>query len=146
MDINDEIKKKAQETTGSSLDPETEERIKKLVTPLITSIGAGAVTGIAAAVISKLIVTNVKESDVSGDKNLKPTEAETTVSKSETAASETEGKLSKDGVSAQQGDIKANETEAKASTAEATAAENGAQAVRTKAGASDIEAKALKIT
>lgn len=146
MDINDEIKKKAQETTGSSLDPETEECIKKLVTPLITSIGAGAVTGIAAAVISKLIVTNVKESDVSGDKNLKPTEAETTVSKTETAASETEGKLSKDGVSAQQGDIKANETEAKASTAEATAAENGAQAVRTKAGASDIEAKALKIT
>ena len=146
MDINDEVRKKTQEATGSSLDPETEASIKKLVTPLITSIGAGVVTAIAAAVISKLAVTNIHESDVSGDKNLKPSETETTVSKAETAASETEGKLSKDGVSAQEGDIKANETEAKASTGEATAAENGAQALRTKAGASDIEAKALKIT
>ncbi|MBO4520673.1 MAG: hypothetical protein J5787_05650 [Alphaproteobacteria bacterium] len=136
----------AKDATGSSLDDNTQKKIKDLITPIITSMGAAALTAAAVAVISELVVTNVKEEDVTGDRNLKPTEQDTTVSKSEAAASETEGKLSKDGVSAQDGNIKAAETEAKASTGEATAAESGAQAVRTKAGASDIEVKALKIT
>ena len=136
----------AKDAAGSSLDDNTQNKIKELITPIITSMGAAALTAAAVAVISELVVTNVKEEDVTGDRNVKPTEQDTTVSKTEAAASETEGKLSKDGVSAQDGNIKAAETEAKASTGEATAAESGAQAVRTKAGASDIEVKALKIT
>ena len=149
VDVNAESGKMAKELadkTGISLDDDTQKAIKEIVTPLITSMGAMAITAAAVAVISKLVVTNVKESDLTGDRKVKPTEQETTVSKSEAAASETEGKLSKDGVSAQDGNIKAAETEAKASTGEATAAESGAQAVRTKAGASDIEVKALKMT
>ena len=136
----------AKDAAGSSLDDNTQNKIKELITPIITSMGAAALTAAAVAIVSELVVTNVKEEDVTGDRNLKPTEQDTTVSKSEAAASETEGKLSKDGVSAQDGNIKAAETEAKATTGEATAAESGAQAVRTKAGASDIEVKALKIT
>ena len=131
---------------SQSITPETEKMIQDIVRPVITSVTAAGVVAAAVAVISKLVVTNVEESDLTGDKKMKPTDDDMAVSKVETAASETEGKLSKDGVSAQDGSIKAAETEAKAATGEATAAESGAQALRTKAGASDIEVKALKMT
>lgn len=126
--------------------PETEKSIQDVVRPLIKSFAVTGAVAAASAILAKLLVTNVKESDLTGDKELKPTEDETTISKVETAASETEGKLAKDGVSAQDASVKALETEAKAATGEATAAESGAQALRTKAGASDIEVKALKMT
>ncbi|HAW34405.1 MAG TPA: hypothetical protein DCX19_07295 [Alphaproteobacteria bacterium] len=128
------------------IDENTKQAIQKVVRPLITSAVAFAAVGAVTAAVSKMLVTNVKESGLTGDKEMKPTDDDMTVSKVETAASETEGKLAKDGVAAQDASVKAAETEAKAATGEATAAETGAQALRTKAGASDIEVKALKMT
>ena len=129
-----------------ALSAEEKAEIEKAVMPVITSVTTSLAVGAITEAVKMFAATNIHESDLTGDRNLKPTEQDTTVSKSEAAASETEGKLSKDGVSAQDGNIKAAETEAKASSGEATAAESGAQALRTKAGASDIEVKALKIT
>ncbi|MCQ2914190.1 MAG: hypothetical protein MJ247_03240 [Alphaproteobacteria bacterium] len=129
-----------------ALDEDDKLVIKAVVEPIIDTVGIELLTAAVNAGIKKLSATNVEESDLSGKRDLKPSEQEVTISKTETAASETEGKLSKDGVSAQHGDIEASETTAVAQGAEATALESGAQAVRTKAGASDIEAKALKIT
>lgn len=129
-----------------NISPETEKAIQEVVKPIVMSVGAFALAAAVGAVVSKLVVTNAKESGLTGDKEMKPTEDTMAVSKVETAATETEGQLSKDGVSAQEGSVKAAETEAKAAAGEATAAESGATALRTKAGASDIEAKALKIT
>ena len=126
------------------ISPDTEKAIQEVVRPIVMSAGAFALVAAVGAVISKLVVTNIKESGLTGDKEMKPTEDTMTVSKVETAATETEGQLSKDGVAAQDGSVKAAENEAKAATGEA--AESGATALRTKAGASDIEAKALKIT
>lgn len=149
LDANKEVNKAGEELSkkaGFEMTPDTETAIQTLVAPIVGSVLAASLAAAAVDLIAKLVVTNVKESDVSGDRDLKPTEQKTAVSKSEAAASETEGKLSKDGVSGQDGSIKANETEAKASTGEATAAEAGAQAMRTKAGAADIETKALKMT
>lgn len=126
--------------------PEIEKTIQNAVRPIIVSVAATSLVAVAGAVISKLLVTNVKKSGLTGEKHLMPTEEKTAISKVETAASETEGSLAKDSLAAQDGSIKAAETEAKAATGEATAAESGATALRTKAGASDIEVKALKIT
>lgn len=128
------------------IDAKTQKAIQDIVKPIVTSMAAFAAVGAITSVVSKLLVTNVKESGLTGDTEMKPSEKEVVVNKVETAASETEGKLAKDSVSAQDGSIKASETEAKAVTGEATAAESGAQALRTKAGASDIEVKALKMT
>ncbi|MBR4126297.1 MAG: hypothetical protein IKR09_01805 [Alphaproteobacteria bacterium] len=129
-----------------ALSAEEKAEIEMAVMPAITSVSTSLAVGAITEAVKMLATTNYHQSDLTGDKNMKPTEEKVTVSKSDAAASETEGKLAKDGVSAQDGNIKAAETEAKASSGEATAAESGAQALRTKAGASDIEVKALKIT
>ena len=129
-----------------ALSADEKEEIKDAVTPLITSVATSVTVGAIKEVVKLLTTTNYDQRDLRGKTSLSPTEQNVAVSKSEATGAETEGKLAKDGVSAQDGSIKANETEAKASTGEATAAEAGAQALRTKAGASDIEAKLLKIT
>jgi hypothetical protein len=129
-----------------ALSKESQETIKELVTPIVTSTLSVALVGAAMTILSKVVVTNFKESGLTGDTELKPTDNETTISKAEVAGSEAEGKLAQDKVAGTEGEVKANETEARALTGEATAAESGASALRTKAGASDIETKALKMT
>jgi hypothetical protein len=98
------------------------------------------------AVLSKLLVTDVEENSLTGKKELHPTEDSMAVSKVETAASEKDGKLSQDTVSAQKGDLGASNTDAAALDTEAKAADTGASAARTKAGAADIATKALNMT
>jgi hypothetical protein len=128
------------------VDAKLKDSIIKSVMPVIGSLATAALVSAAGAVLTKLMVTNYKISTLAGDKSMKPTDDEVTISKSETAGAETEGKLAQDKVAGTNGEIKANETEARAMTGEATAAESGASALRTKAGASDIETKALKMT
>ena len=129
-----------------ALDPTTKAAIEAAVTPIATMATTTMLTAALKQGVKMLSTTNYKNSNLTGDTTMKPSEKDVAISKAETAATEAEGKLAKDGLSAQDGNIKANETEAKASTGEATAMEAGAQAMRTKAGASDIEAKLLKIT
>jgi hypothetical protein len=131
---------------NSSLDPGTEAAIKAEVAPLIVSAGITAAVALVAGGIAMLIGTNIKTSDMTGDSEIVPTKDETSISKVDTAASETDGRLSQQEVAGAEGAVKADETEARALTGEATASEAGATAVRTKAGASDIEVKALKMT
>ena len=74
------------------IDENTKQAIQKVVRPLITSAVAFAAVGAVTAAVSKMLVTNVKESGLTGDKEMKPTDDDMTVSKVETAASETEGR------------------------------------------------------
>ena len=119
--------------------------VVKGVAPLIGSALAVAIVGEVLEKLSELVVTNVNESDMSGDKELHPTKEDSSLQKGEANADRNNAALAKDDVNGQKGSVDAAETEAKANTAEATALESGASAVRTKAGASDIETKALKM-
>ena len=130
------------------MDEDTEKIVAdvvKGVAPVIGSALATAVVGEVLEKLSELVVSNVNESDMSGDKEMHPTKDDASIQKGEANADRNNAALAKDEVSAQSGSIDAAETEARASTSEATAAEAGASAVRTKAGASDIETKALKM-
>ena len=129
-----------------ALDEETKDKIKAAVGPLVLSLGTGALFSAAAEIIKALVVTNVKESNLTGDSEMKPTGNDATVNKVETSAKDTDASLAKDEVKAKDGDLSATSTDAKALTTEATAVDSGAAAARTKAGAADIETKALKMT
>jgi len=124
--------------------------IQNLVTsmamPMITSAAMTALVGGAMALISQLVVTNFKESDVTGDKGMHPTTDEANMSKVDAGAQSTDGALMKDKVSGMDGDVAGNKNEAGLMADEASAMDMGATAVRTKAGASDIETKLLKMT
>jgi hypothetical protein len=128
------------------VDKATEDTIKEKIAPILTSFAATAIVAGVGAILAQLLVTNYKSSSLIGDKEIHPTGDEVNISKTDTAASETEGKLAQDKVSAVNGDLAASETGAAVSSGEATAAESGATAARTKAGAADIETKALKMT
>ncbi|MCQ2965479.1 MAG: hypothetical protein MJ250_01910 [Alphaproteobacteria bacterium] len=127
------------------MDDKTKDAFKEMVMPLITGIGTTIAVGAITSALTKYLVTNFEEKDVTGDREVKPTDTETTVNKAEVSGNETEGKLAKDGVNGTEGKIKANETKGIASTAEATAADAGAQALRTKAGAMEVKTKGLEI-
>jgi hypothetical protein len=128
------------------LDRGAKAEILEKVTPILASVAVAGLVGAAVAIISQLTATNYKSSSLIGDKEIHPTEDNVSISKSDTAAAETEGKLAQDKVSAVNGDLAASEVEAAAQSGEATAVESGATAARTKAGAADIETKALKMT
>jgi len=129
-----------------ALDQETQDKIKAAVGPLVLSLGTAALFSAAADIIKSLVVTNVKESNLTGDTEMKPTGNDTTINKVETSAKDTDASLAKDEVKAKSGDLSAMNTDAMVTTGEATALESGATAARTKAGAADIETKALKMT
>jgi hypothetical protein len=121
-------------------------KIQKAVGPLVGSAVAAMAMAAGVALIEKLLVTNVHESNLTGDKELHPTNDEASLSKVETSAKDTDASLAKDEATAKDGDLSAMRTDAAASNGEATALDGGATAARTKAGAADIETKALKMT
>lgn len=129
-----------------ALSEEDKKEIDGAVESSLSSVSTAGVVSALSAGVKVLMALNFQDKNISGNKAMTPSEEEVAINKTEVGASETEGKLSKDGLAAQEGTVKASETEAKAATTDATAAEAGAQAVRTKAGASDIEVKALKMT
>ena len=129
-----------------ALSEEDKKEIENATESSLSSVSTAGVVSALSAGVKVLMALNFQDKNISGNKSMTPSEEEVAVNKTDVGASETEGKLSKDGLAAQEGTVKASETEAKASTTDATAAEAGAQAVRTKAGASDIEVKALKMT
>lgn len=128
------------------LTKEEKEEFAKVAKPMITSMATAALVSAALSGISKLLATNIRKSNLTGNKIISPTEDKTVLSNRETKGDNVDSSLSTDEVSAQQGEIKAAKQEGKASTTEATASEAGATASRAKGGASDIETKALKIT
>jgi hypothetical protein len=128
------------------VDKELTAKIQKAVGPIVGCAAAAMAVGAAMAIISKLLVTNVHESNLTGDTNLQPTKNDTAMSKVEASAKDTDASLAKDEVTAKDGDLSAAKTDAAASNGEATAMDGGATAARTKAGAADIETNALKMT
>ena len=128
-----------------SLSNEQKDGLKEAFAPLIGGVVASAAVIAAATAISKLLVTNVEEKTVTGDKELKPTDSETTVHKSEVSGAETEGKVAKEGVDGTNGKLEANETEGIAATEEATASKTGAKALKTEAGAMQVKTKGMEI-
>ena len=129
-----------------ALSEEDKKEIENATESSLSSVSTAGVVSAISAGAKVLMALNFQDKNISGNKSMTPSEEDVAINKTDVGASETEGKLSKDGLSAQEATVKASETEAKASTTDATAAEAGAQAVRTKAGASDIEVKALKMT
>ncbi|MDR2865196.1 MAG: hypothetical protein LBV68_06290 [Spirochaetaceae bacterium] len=130
----------------AELDKETTQIIIGAVAPLIASAVFAVGVATAEAIIEMVAATNYEDKGLTGNTEIHPTSDQVNISSSDVAASDKEGKLSHDTVSAQSGDIAAAATDADAANAEATAADSGATALRTKAGASDIEVKALKMT
>ena len=128
------------------MDKETQESIEEAVGIIAGSALAMGLVAAASKIVASLVVTDVEEKNLTGTKELHPTQDSTTASKADIAASEKEGKIDQKGVAAQSGEVKASNTDAAAQTGEAKAADSGASALRTKAGASDIETKALKMT
>ncbi|MDR2632720.1 MAG: hypothetical protein LBC51_03740 [Treponema sp.] len=128
------------------IDPVMKDEILSDTGPIIASASTAALVAAVGAIAASFLVINYQNSTMAGDTGVHPTNDDVAVSKVETAASETEGKLAQDTVAGVNGEVKASETEARALTGEATAADSGASALRTKAGASDIETKALKMT
>jgi hypothetical protein len=126
-----------------ALDVETKGVIKELVAPIVGSVLSAALVGAATAVISKLVVTNFKESGLTGEKGVHPTKDDTAISKTEASAKDNEASLAKDGVKAKDGDLSAAQTDAKAATTDAKALDSGASAAQPKAGALDVKTKGL---
>ena len=129
-----------------TLDDDSTKLLKELAAPIVGSVMATAAVAAAVAIITKLVVTNYKRNDLTGDTEMKPTDDDVAISKVESSASGVDAALSKDEVTGVDGDLSAAQTEALALTGEATALESGAAAARTKAGAADIETKGLKMT
>jgi hypothetical protein len=127
-------------------DKKTADMVTGMVTPIIATVGVSALVATATALISKLVVTNFKEKDLTGDKEMHPTKDEVNASKVEADLKDTDAAVGKDEVTAKDGDLSAMRTDAAAGDTEAKALEGGASAARTKAGAADIETKGLKMT
>jgi hypothetical protein len=128
------------------LDQEMKDGIKEEIGPIIGSAVAAGLVAAAGMALLSMSATNYKSSDLTGDKEIHPTQSNTSASKVETSAKDTDASLAKDEATAKDGDLSANRTDAAASSGGATAAESGATAARTKAGAADIETKSLKMT
>jgi hypothetical protein len=126
-----------------ALDKNTSDTIKELVAPIVGSALSAALVGAAVAVISKLVVTNFKDSNLTGDTEMHPTKNDTSINKTETSAKDNEASLAKDGVKAKDGDLSAAQTDAKALTSDAKALDSGASAAKPKAGALDVKTKGL---
>jgi hypothetical protein len=126
-----------------ALDKETSDTIKELVVPIVGSALSVALVGAAMAIISKLVVTNVQQSDLTGDTDMHPTKNDTTINKTEASAKDNDASLAKDGVKAKDGDLSAAQTDAKALTSDAKALDSGASAAQPKAGALDVKTKGL---
>jgi hypothetical protein len=126
-----------------ALDGKTTDTIKELVAPIVGSALSAALVGAATAVISKLVVTNVQQSDLTGEKGMHPTKNDTSISKTEASAKDNDASLAKDGVKAKDGDLSAAQTDAKAMTTDAKALDSGASAAQPKAGALDVKTKGL---
>ncbi|MDR2759471.1 MAG: hypothetical protein LBB78_08820 [Spirochaetaceae bacterium] len=131
---------------GDLLGQDIKDALTKELNPLYISMGAVVGGALLSRGIAGLIAINYKSRTMAGDTEIHPTANATKLSKVETTATETEGKLAYDKVAGVNGEVKAQETEALAAAIEALAMESGASACRTKAGASDIETKALKMT
>jgi hypothetical protein len=128
------------------LDKKAQNMITEMVAPIVGSAATAAVVAGAMAALSKLLVTNYKESNLTGDKEMHPTADKASLSQVETSAKDTDASLAKDEATAKDGDLSAMRTDAAASNGEATAMDSGAAAARTKAGAADIETTGLKMT
>ncbi|MDR3170105.1 MAG: hypothetical protein LBU17_00590, partial [Treponema sp.] len=80
------------------MDKKLQDGIKGAITPIIESAVMAAAVSAVTAIIADLVVTNYKKHDLTGDTELLPTKDKATMSESEVAASETEGKLAQDTV------------------------------------------------
>jgi hypothetical protein len=126
-----------------ALDLDTNDTIKELVAPIVGSALSAALVGLATAVIKKLVVTNFKDSNITGDTEMHPTKNDTSINKTEASAKDTDAALANDEVKAKDGDLSAAETDAKAMTSDAKALDSGASAAQPKAGALDVKTKGL---
>lgn len=129
-----------------ALDDETKEKIEMVVKPIATSVLATVAVAAVTAVVKKLVVTNYKNKNLTGDVEMKPTEKEVAINKTETNASTIEGKGMENEVTGEKGGVNANENNANALENAADAADTKATAAQSKAGALQTKAKALDIS
>jgi hypothetical protein len=125
------------------LDEKGKAFIKEAVMPIVVSTLASGVVGAVVAEISKYLATSYEQKTLVGDQEIKPTDDNVTMSKTEASAKDNDASLAKDEVKAKDGDLAAMQTDAAASTNEAKALNSGATAAKPVAGALDIKSKGL---
>lgn len=128
-----------------ALTEEQKEAIKTEVTNLAITGGIAIIGDIAGGLLKKLIASNLKENDLSGNRKASPTEDSAILDEKKADGNTNEASLAKDDVKAQGGEVAASQTDADADKNEAKAMEAGAKAMQTGAGAMEIATKAMKI-
>ncbi len=128
-----------------ALDAETKQQVEEEVTKVVGGALMGLATSAIVGGLTSLLGSNIKESDVSGDRVATPTEDKTALHAGKATGNETDGSLAKDEANAQQGEVDGSKTDADANANAALANENGAKAMTTEAGAMDVATKGMKI-
>jgi len=119
--------------------------IRGAIAGVVASAAVAAAVSWAFSKVASIAATNRMIRDVSGNRQLSPTDDEANLSEKEANGSASKSTLAHDDFDAQKGHVEASSTEAQAANTTASASDSGAVAARTKAGASDIETKALKL-
>lgn len=129
-----------------ALTEDEKSEIEAAVTPVLTSVATMAAVGAITAVAKKLMTTNYKREDLTGDTTLRPTSKEVDINKTETAATETSGKLASNEVTAEEGSVNANSNDANALDNKAGALDTTAKGVQNKAGGLQTKVKGLDLS
>jgi hypothetical protein len=106
---------------------------------------AGSIAEAAGQLLAKFLVTSYEQKTMAGDQEMKPTDSNSTINKSEIGAHASEAAAAQDAVLGTSGDLQANRLQGHAVASEANAANNGATATATDAGALQVETKGLNM-
>ncbi len=99
----------------SLLSDEERAKIKGIAVNAVKAVAPLAVGALAHIALRSATATNYKESDITGDKDMKPTEDKTALQQKESNGNKVEGNLSSYEVAGQDGKVNAAQTDAKAS-------------------------------
>ena len=128
-----------------ALTEESKQQLQELGTSLAVDIGTGVAMIIAEEALEAVLSSNIKESDLSGDRESRPMDDSAVLDEKKAEGNSNEGSLAKDDVKAQGCEVAASQTDAEANQNKAKALEAGAKALPTSAGATEIATKALKM-
>ena len=116
-----------------------------IVLPMILGPAVGFIVGaVAAVLIKKILITNRRVSDLSGDTVMRATENDTTINRSETSAHESEASLSIDEVTGQNGELEASGTKGSANNNGVGALNTEGKAVETEGGGLNASTQVLQ--
>ncbi len=128
-----------------SLTPESKKKITEFAVNVASDVGLTAAFMVAESTIETFTSSNIHESDVSGDRNVQPTQDTAVLDEKKAEGNSNEASGAKDDVRGQQGNVDGSASRVNANENEAKATQTGATALNTNAGATEISTKALKM-